>query len=149
MGESMESLFRRGMISKGQSDRIGKPKILSETRVQNSRMTDFDDKGGMRDQGGIRDRGIKESGRDHIDKRQDMGSPERASGKPSKGGSVGAQRQPVRRNEIDARGTQKPDFPKGGSKARGSEARRTVNSRSKARVPKSGGYYGGGGQDTQ
>lgn len=149
MGESHDSLFRRGLISPKQMDRIGKPKILAQTKVQNSKMADFDDKGGKRDQGGIRDRGVQESGRDHINKRQDMGTPERASGKPSRGAGVeGGQSSPVRRREIDAGESQRPNFPSEG-RVRGSEASRPYNSRSKGRVPKQGGQYGGGGRDTQ
>jgi len=150
MGESMTSLFRRGMISKPNADRIGKPKVLAQTSVQASRMADFDDKGGRKDQGGTRDAGERSvASTRHINQNQDMGSPDRASGKPSKGASVGAQRQPVHSREINDSRQQKPDFPREGSRARDSEARRTINKRSRGRIPAGGGLYGGGGRDTQ
>lgn len=148
MGESATSLFRRGMISPKAA--YAKPGILKQTKPGVPlEMADFMDKGGRNDQGGVRDAGDRSvASTRHIDTRQDKGSPARASGKPSKGGSAGAEVQPTRRRAIDEASLQRPAFP-GGGKVRASEARRTVNKRSKGGVERSGGYYGGGGQDTQ
>jgi len=139
-----QSLFRQGLISGeqwGKLSRQGKKK-------EPARMADFDDKGGTRDQGGTKDRGHAIGARKHIDVNQEMGSPARASGKPSKGGSVhGAQKQPVKRGELDAAPSQKPDFP-GGSRMKAGNAKRKL-SRQTGRIPAQGGQYGGGGRDTQ
>jgi hypothetical protein len=88
-----------------------KPKILSETKVQASKMANFDDKSGRNDQGGTRDKGAKVASVRHIDIRQDLGSPARASGRPSKGGFVPDQMQ-VHSDEIDDADNQTPAFPK-------------------------------------
>ena len=117
MAESVESLFRRGLISSKAMEKFGKrgneakPKILKETKVQASRMANFDDKSGAGDQGGARDRGAKVASARHIDIRQDLGSPARASGRPSKGGFVPDQMQ-VYSDEIDDADNQQPAFPK-------------------------------------
>ena len=93
MAERMDSLFRRGLISPKAMEKLGKrrsakPKGFSATGVQPAGMADFDDKRGVRDQGGVRDRGARVAGSRHIDRTQDLGSPARASGRPSKGGFV-------------------------------------------------------------
>jgi hypothetical protein len=113
MAENMQSLFRRGLISPTAMAKLGKrkPKILSETKVQSGRMTNFDDKGGIRDQGGVRDKGAKVASARHVDIRQDLGSPARASGRPSRGGFVPDQMQ-VHSDEIDDADNQLPVFPK-------------------------------------
>jgi hypothetical protein len=114
MAESMESLFRRGMISPkalGKLAAKSKPKILNQTRVQNSRMADFDDN--SKDEGANRDRGARSvAGSRHIDTKQDLGTPARASGRPSRGGFVRDQMQ-VNTDEIDDANNQRPAFPKG------------------------------------
>src|SRR5258708_19515329 len=97
MAESMESLFRRGMISPKALGKLAaksssKPKILNETRVQNSRMADFDGK--SKDEGTNRDRGERSvAGSRHIDTKQDLGTRARASGRPTRGGFVNDQMQ--------------------------------------------------------
>jgi hypothetical protein len=113
MAESMQSLFRRGLISPTAMAKVGKrkPKILNETKGQASKMASFDDKSGARDQGGARDKGAKVASVRHIDIRQDLGSPARASGRPSKGGFVPDQMQ-VHSDEIDDADNQQPAFPK-------------------------------------
>jgi hypothetical protein len=122
MGESVSSLMRRGAISARAA--AGKPAILRQTRVNRPKEEPFDGKQGRRDQGGADwknawDKGdLSVAGTGHIDTRQNMGSPAKASGKPSKGGSAGPQKQPIKKAQIDSPDTQKPDWPKGGSKAK-------------------------------
>jgi hypothetical protein len=116
MAESMESLFRRGMISPKALGKLAaksssKPKVLNQTRVQNSRMADFDGK--SKDEGTNRDRGARSvAGNRHIDTKQDLGTPARASGRPSRGGFVKDQMQ-VNTDEIDDVDNQRPAFPRG------------------------------------
>src|SRR5260370_38450297 len=99
MAESVESLFRRGLISSKAMEKFGKrgneakPKIPNETKVQASKLANFNDKSGRDDQGGARDKGAKVASVRHIDICQDLGSPARASGRPTKGGVVADQRQ--------------------------------------------------------
>ena len=165
MGEAATSLFRRGLISQKQAGKLG---ILKQTKSGvPTKMADFD--GRSKDEGGTRDKGAPEASTRHIDKRQDMGSPARASGAPSSGGSVGkgATGQPVRRRQLDDAATQKPDFPAGSGK-RGappnevrssppgggkpvpsSGGKMSTPKKLKAKVAKQGGQYGGGGRDTQ
>lgn len=139
MGESVDSLFRRGAISEKQMRRMGGAAPGPKgTRAQPSKMANFDDKGGRRDQGGGKDRGAV--GRAAIDERQDMGSPERASGKMSKGASVNASGQP-RAHEIDAPENQRPEFPSGGRVA-AKNGRRQVGVKGPA-GKSSGPLYGG------
>ena len=97
----------------------------------------FHGRQGKSDQGSSRDPGHKVAGNRHIDKKQDMGSKARASGKPSSAGKhtksdkwspkvlrgtsdvggevAGGQRQPLKRRQIDDAMVQKPDFPSAGS----------------------------------
>src|ERR1700688_2129571 len=102
-----KDLHRRGLIS---NEKWAKLSQQSGTKSQKSKMANFDDRGGLRDQGGIRDRGVKELGRDSINAKTDIGTPERASGAPSKGGRVNAYGQPGR-GEIDDGKMQRPAFP--------------------------------------
>jgi hypothetical protein len=120
MGESSSQLFGRGLISaKAAMGMKSKPPILRQTRVNRPNEEEFHGRQGLGDQGGADwtkpldggDRSV--AGTRHIDTRQTMGSPRRASGKPSTGGSAGPQRQPIRVAQIDEGGTQKPDWPKG------------------------------------
>jgi hypothetical protein len=102
----------------------------------------FSGRQGRADQGGRRDSGPKATsvkGGGHIEygPSQNMGTPSRASGKPSGAGKhtagdkwsprvlkgtrdvggevAGRQRNPLRRKQIDSPDTQKPDFPRGAS----------------------------------
>lgn len=166
MGESAVSMFRRGMISPKQADKLG---ILKQTKTQNSRMADFDGRGSV-DEGGRKDKGAGEASSRHIDKRQDKGTPARASGKPSAGGSAGAESQPVRRGHLDAASLQKPDMargagitsakakapafskaptPGGGKPVPTKGGKMGTPKRLKGPIAKQGGQYGGGGRDTQ
>jgi hypothetical protein len=134
----MDAMFHQGLISAKAGAKLKK---LQGTKVQNSKMADFDDKGGRRDQGGVRDRGDSSvAGARHIDTKQDMGSVARASGPPSKGGRVGKTGQPGA-DAIDE--VQTPAFPKQGS-GKGRAGSRTV-----APIARQGGQYGGGGRNTQ
>jgi hypothetical protein len=153
MAESIESLFRRGLISSKAMEKFGKrgneakPKILSETKVQASKMANFADKRGRNDQGGVRDKGAKVASAHHIDVRQDLGSPARASGRPSKGGFVPDQMQ-VQSDEIDDADNQQPAFPKA-AKVKAANGSRQVGVKAppgKSSGPQYGGpnsrYYG-------
>jgi hypothetical protein len=110
MAESVDSLFRRGMISSKQGAKLG---VLKGTRAQNSKMANFDDKGGKRDQGGPRDSGDKNADSAHLNRNQRIGSA--IAGGPSKGGGQKQARSPHAR-ELDEADVQKPDFPKGAGK---------------------------------
>lgn len=132
-----------GLISNRQASRKGLS--LKGTRVQASKMADFDDQGG--DEGVGDDRGVSAAGNRSIDRNQDMGSPARASGKPSKGGSVNAASQPVKRGQIDDGAAQLPAFPAGSSAKKGRPGWGTP--KSKGKIAPQGGQYGGGGRSTQ
>jgi hypothetical protein len=115
MAESMQSLFRRGMISPKAMGKLAakgsKRKILNQTKVQNSGMANFDGK--SKDEGANRDRADRSvAGSRHIDTKQDLGTPARASGRPSRGGFVKDQMQ-VNTDEIDDANNQRPAFPRG------------------------------------
>ncbi len=128
----LDSMMHQGLISAGAGAKLKK---LQGTKVQNSKMAAFDDKAGKRDQGGVRDRGDSSvAGVRHIDTKQDMGSPARASGAPSKGGRVNHTGQPG----VDAIDEgQTPAFPQQGS-GKGRAGSRTVG-----KVQPSGPEYGG------
>lgn len=146
MGETAESLYRRGAISPKQAGKLG---ILKKTKVERPEEEEFDGKQGKRDQGRPGDKGHKEGSAGHIDVKKDIGSPEKASGAPSKGARVNSYGIPGA-DEID-RGTS----GKGGknSKEWPSEKNATastpMNPRSKKKPAKMGGQYGGGGRETQ
>ncbi len=127
-----DAMMHQGLISAKAGAKLKK---LQGTKVQNSKMAAFDDKAGKRDQGGNRDRGDSSiAGSHHIDTKQDMGSPARASGPPSKGGRVNHTGQPGV-DAIDE--NQAPTFPKQGS-GKGRAGSRTVG-----KVQPSGPEYGG------
>jgi len=134
MAESAESLYRRGMISPRQAGKLG---ILKATKAQPSKMADFDAK----ESGGSGDGSI--AGRNHINNRgtADLGSPQRASGKPSTGAFVKNKGGQPRANEIDEPAAQKPNFPRQGSRA--SKQSLSTPKRARGRVTASGPEYGG------
>lgn len=142
-----DDVFRSlpGMVSGRQAAKFNL--TARKTRNIPTKMADFDDRGGVRDQGGVRDRGASEAGRRHIDKKQSMGSPAKASGKPSKGASAGAQKQPTKNAHINDASLTSPAFPAGGSKMKGAKAK--TPARAKGKIPAQGGQYGGGGRNTQ
>jgi hypothetical protein len=105
MGESAESLFRRGMIS---SKAWKKPGILSRTRVERAKEEKFHGKQGLKDQGGPRDYGAIDEGHINDKRTQKMGP------KPSKGGAVNKYGQ-VSVGEINDSDEQKPNNPREGS----------------------------------
>ena len=133
-----KDLHRRGLIS---NEKWAKLSQQSGTKSQKSKMANFDDRGGLRDQGGIRDRGVKELGRDSINAKTDIGTPERASGAPSKGGRVNAYGQPGR-GEIDDGKMQRPAFP-GGSKVKAANAKKKLTAVPKDRSKSAPSQYGG------
>ena len=154
------------------------PKVLRSTKVERANEEDFDGKQGMRDQGGLRDRGPKDTGRDAINKNQRDssaigGRPSRDGYvRNPKGGQPNV-------DEIDQGGNQKPEFPRSaglGTKAsrggredtggyagkrsanksgslkidrRENQEKGPSNKRAAKKADKQGGWYGGGGQDTQ
>lgn len=129
MGESMESLYRRGMISGKQMGRMSKPAILNETKPGvPTKMAAFDGKG-TKDQGQAHGRGIPEMSIDEINERsvQDKGGSFGMGGRrgpPSKGGRAGPERQ-FKSKQIDDAKMQKPKFPAGATVS-GKEAGRKV-----------------------
>jgi hypothetical protein len=67
-------------------------------------------------------------------------------GRPSKGGGVKGSNTPgVKHIEHYPN---KKAFPAGGTVS-GSSSQKNINPRSRGKIPPSGGYYGGGGQNTQ
>lgn len=154
------------------------PKVLKKTKVERASEEDFDGKQGLKDQGGLRDRGIKETSRDAINKNQRdssaIGGRPSKDGyvRNGKGGTPDV-------GEINQGGNQRPDFPSSaglGSKAsrggrddtggyagdrtpnksgslkidrRDKAEKGPSNKRSAKKADKQGGWYGGGGQDTQ
>lgn len=132
MGESMDSLYRRGQISGKQMGRMGKPAILNKTKPQASKMAPFDDKAGRNDQGAGRERAEVPV--------NEINHPTNQGGKTgvSKGGSVGKSGQPSA-NAINE--DQGPEFPRGGT-VKGANGKRQVGV--KGPPGKSGGpEYGG------
>lgn len=138
MSESAKELFRRGLISSKAGAKLG-----LGTKAQPSKMAGFDDKGSV-DQGGGKPKGVPEASTRHIDKKQAKGSV--AASGPSKGGSAGAESQPVKGNEIDNPAQQGPKFP-AGAKVR--KTKMGTPKKAKGPIAKSGGQYGGGGRATQ
>src|ERR1043166_1769086 len=106
MASHVETMFRAGQISPKQYAKLS---AQAGTKAHPTKMADFDEKGGKRDQGAGRARGAPHAGSRHIDKNQAAGSP--IASKPSKGASVNASGQPGR-SAIDQ--NQKPEFPAGG-----------------------------------
>ncbi len=113
MAESAESLFRRGMISGRAFNRV-----LAGTRPQNSKMANFDSKAGRHDQGGLHAHGAIDE-RHVEDMRNPNGMPKSLGGPPTKGGRAGKEGHNVRRNEIDDRAVQGPEFPRGAGRTSG------------------------------
>jgi hypothetical protein len=109
MAESPDSLFRRGMIS---SKQMGKLAAQRGTRAEPSKMANFDDKGGRRDQGAGRDRGISETSVGHINNARQQREGSAIASKPTRGGRVNKGGQPG----VDAiNQDQRPAFPAGGT----------------------------------
>lgn len=133
-----EDLHRRGLIS---NEKWAKLSAQSGTKSQKSRMAPAESREGLRDQGGIRDRGVKELGRDSINAKTSIGTPERASGAPSKGGRVNAYGEPGR-GEIDDGSHQRPAFP-GGSKVKAANAKKKLTAVPKDRSKSAPSQYGG------
>lgn len=135
MAETADSLFRRGAISPKQAAKMG---VLKKTKVERADEEDFDGKQGLKDQGGIRDKGIKQTRRDAINQNQKMGE------KPSKGGSIknGKGGMPTTNAINENTGKEWPS-------EKNASARTPENPRSKGKIAKQGGQYGGGGRDTQ
>lgn len=139
MAESVESLFRRGMISPRAGKRAGVLKAVNGTKHERSKMADFEEKSGMRDQGGVRDRGDGLAGTDHINRKANTRAGSPIASKPSKGGQAGAEAQPGT-DEINEGRNQRPDFPREGSRPK-KQAMGTPK-RSRGGVTQSGPQYG-------
>lgn len=130
-----------GMISSKAAAK--RPAILGKTRVNRPNEEDFDGKQGLGDQGGADwnkpldggDRSVAST--KHINTKQTMGTPAKAGGAPSKGGSAGAQKQPIKRNQIDD-GAQRPKYPNGTGYATGDsdKAAKTGYAKTHASPPK-------------
>jgi hypothetical protein len=136
MSESMESMYRRGVISRKQMGRMAKPAILNKTTSQASKMAAFDGKG-RKDEGGVRDRGEVPTTEINHPTNQKRGK----VGAVSKGGGVGKGGQPSAR-AIDQ--DQTPKFPAGGTVKKNAKpvGRRGLGGAS-AGLRSSGPHYGG------
>jgi hypothetical protein len=148
--QPVDHMFRAGQLSPRAMKRLKAQHGWSPGKgaATKGAMAPFYGKG-AKDQGGVRDRGFLNT--DHIDqaRHQTMGSPARGAGKPSRGGGAGHQpRRVVDEDHLDDPNLQKPEFPAGArTSGRGGAPPRL--SAQAGRIPKMGGYYGGGGQDTQ
>lgn len=132
MGEALESMFRRGVISSKQMSR------MAGTKPQKSKMASFEGK--SKDEGKAHGKGRTEVSVDEINERavQDKGG---KFGTPSKGGRVAGAEAQVKTGEINNAAEQKPKFPKG-DKIKASHGKRQVGIRGHA-GKSSGGEYGG------
>jgi hypothetical protein len=139
MGESMESLFRRGGISKKVMARKAKPAILKKTRSGvPTKMASFDGKEGRRDQGGVRDRGMVGPGEINRPRRQTAGRPADAGGLPSKGAQARGNKAGPNVNAINENTGKK--WPGAGSGMKASKRRVGVKG---GVVPSAPSQYGG------
>lgn len=138
MAESMESMFRRGMISKKQMGRMAKPAILKKTRAQKTKMAGFDSKKGVRDQGGVKDRGEVPVNEINHPTNQRAGRPALAGGLPSKGAQTRGNKAGPGPNSIDQSTGKK--WPGAGSSVKKSARRVGVKG---GVVPSAPSQYGG------
>lgn len=138
MAESAQSLARRGLISTGAMNAT-----LAKTRVQKSKMADFDGK--QKDEAERNSRGHALGKNAHINSKETQR--DRARSMPSKGARVNASYVPGREQIDGFPPGQRKTFPAGaGIVSKGAAGK---NTRMKGRIPRSGGPYGGGGQNMQ
>lgn len=116
MAESADSMFRQGLISEREFKRLGAKSAATKaargTKVQPSKMAEFDNKEGRRDQGGVRDRGDRLAGNGHINRMRNPKGDSAIAKRPSKRALAGREHQPGT-DEIDESDNQKPAFPRG------------------------------------
>jgi hypothetical protein len=139
MGESMESLYRRGAISGKQMERMGKPAVLKKTKSGvPTKMAAFD--GRKKDEGGVRDRGEVPKNEINHPTNQRAGSPRTAAGLPSRGGQARGGTEP-KVGQIDQGAQQRPKFPAGAkvSAAHGKRQVGVVGPKGKSSGPQYGG----------
>lgn len=161
MSIGMSGAMRTGLVSGKAAAKWKKPAVLNATRVQKSKMADFDGK--RRDEGG-RGNGPSVEVKGQIDRPEmqrdrvssmpstktggaGFGSLTRGSKSPQ-GGAVGSSYVPGRKAIDQFPQKQKSTFPKGAGYS-GKPSAKTGNTRMKHSVPRSGGPYGGGGKGTQ
>lgn len=140
MGETIESLFRRGAISAKAGKKVGiirdnydKPSILKKTKVERADEESFEGKQGLRDQGGRMDHGHESGKRDHLNRHQEvskkkhdgLGDPSKGRpGRDTGGGMKNEGKIVAGPDEMDQGDTQKPDFPRGGGTTKASRGGR-------------------------
>lgn len=130
-----------GSISPKAGKKLGaKLAVLRGTRPQKGKMTKFDHKG--KDEGELHNQGIGDDTEINEHEFQKKGT----VGKVSKGGGVGKAESQMKRHAIDDP-VNKKYWPKGGDVKASNP--KTGNTKMKGPIAKSGGYYGGGGQNTQ
>jgi hypothetical protein len=151
LNKPVDHMFRAGQISPRSMARLKAQHGWSPGKGAKTKgeMAPFSGKG-TKDQGGVRDRGYLRTNHQDDPTHQTMGVPARGAGVPSKGGRVHG-KQPrivLDEDQIDDGRYQEPKFPAGArTSGRGGAPPRL--SAQTGRIPKMGGYYGGGGQDTQ
>lgn len=143
---SLNALMRSGAVSHKTAGKWQVPSKIKGTSSQPSKMANFDHS--QRDEASKDSHGavpIDHKG-GHINAAQFQR--DKARSMPSKGGAVNAKYVPGRRAINQFPEGQHKTFPKGASYEGGPSAK-TGNTRMKGPIPRSGGYYGGGGQNTQ
>jgi hypothetical protein len=146
LNSPIDHLFRAGQISAKQR---GKLSAVPRDGKMKSKMAPFDGKG-RRDEGGVMDMGERSvASHDHINKKQDLGTVARGSGRPNNFIKNPDGNGPLI-DEIDDRGHQKPDFPAGAKVAKRGSSKKLRNQTSN-KVPKATGdwYSSGRHQDGQ
>lgn len=137
MSISMNDAMRSGLVS---AKAASKPAILKQTRVQNSKMADFDSKrkaeGSLSNKGALKVRGELDS------------KTHQTPNHMSKGGRVNASYAPGPKHIDGFPEGHAKTFPRGAAIA-GGPSKKTGNTRMKGPIPRSGGPYGGGGKGTQ
>lgn len=138
MSISMNAAMRSGLVS---AKAASKPAILKQTRVQKSKMANFNDKSQTAD-GDADDKGA-------IKVRKELNAKTHQTGEQaSKGARVNASYAPGRHAINEFPQGQGRTFP-AGKKFAGGPSKKTGNTRMKGPIARSGGPYGGGGRDTQ
>lgn len=143
---SLNALMRSGAVSHKVAGKWP-PSKLKGTRSEPSKMANFDHS--QRDEGAKESHGavpIDHKG-GHINASQFQR--DKARSMPSKGGAVNAKYVPGRRAINQFPEGQHKTFPKGADYGGRGHSDKTGNTRMKGPIPRTGGYYGGGGQNTQ
>jgi hypothetical protein len=139
--QPVDHMFRAGQLSLHAMKRLSAQHGWSPGKGAKTKgaMAPFHGKG-AKDQGGVRDRGFLNTNHINQARHQTMGSPARGAGAPSRGGGAGSQGRP----QLDG-----PELFPDGDRTSGTGGPSPRLRAQAGRIPPMGGYYGGGGQDTQ